>query len=204
MFYNNLIAYQNSASIREKLIEGNFGNIQSRGMRRQDKVLKPFKIISHYGLVKKNLRINKNFRNFVQANRSNIRFLAFPNYHKKQNCFSPYKVNNATLTSNEKLCFQLRNKKNILYDDHDIFDQKFDHDIMENNGIFPHHNMSYHSPQLNKKFVRKFFEYKANKYNHDRESIENYFFRKARLPPSGTTDFDPQITPVWAGIKLPG
>jgi len=34
-------------------------------------------------------------------------------------------------------------------------------------------------------------------------AIEAFFLRQARLPPSGATGFDPKITPLWAGLKLP-
>ena len=36
------------------------------------------------------------------------------------------------------------------------------------------------------------------------QALEGYFFRQSRLPPTGTTAFDPRLTPVWAGLKLPG
>ena len=43
-----------------------------------------------------------------------------------------------------------------------------------------------------------------NKFpSYDMAIIEKYFFNMARLPPSGGTGFDPLITPVWAGVKLP-
>ncbi len=35
-------------------------------------------------------------------------------------------------------------------------------------------------------------------------ALNDYFFRQSRLPPSGTTAFDPRLTPAWAGLKLPG
>ena len=31
-----------------------------------------------------------------------------------------------------------------------------------------------------------------------------YFFRLSRLPTNGCTSFDPYLTPMWAGLKLPG
>jgi hypothetical protein len=34
-------------------------------------------------------------------------------------------------------------------------------------------------------------------------ALDDYFNRQARLPPSGATAFDPRLTPVWAGLKLP-
>jgi hypothetical protein len=33
--------------------------------------------------------------------------------------------------------------------------------------------------------------------------LDDYFLRQTRLPPSGATGFDPRLTPVWAGLKLP-
>lgn len=33
--------------------------------------------------------------------------------------------------------------------------------------------------------------------------LDDYFNRQARLPPSGAAAFDPLLTPVWAGLKLP-
>jgi hypothetical protein len=34
-------------------------------------------------------------------------------------------------------------------------------------------------------------------------ALDDYFNRQARLPPSGAAAFDPLLTPVWAGLKLP-
>ncbi len=36
------------------------------------------------------------------------------------------------------------------------------------------------------------------------QALNDYFSRQSRLPPSGTTAFDPRLTPAWAGLKLPG
>jgi len=36
------------------------------------------------------------------------------------------------------------------------------------------------------------------------QALEEYFFQQSRLPPAGTTAFDPRLTPLWAGLKLPG
>lgn len=36
------------------------------------------------------------------------------------------------------------------------------------------------------------------------QALRSYFFRQSRLPPSGGTGFDPRLTPLWAGIKIPG
>ena len=33
--------------------------------------------------------------------------------------------------------------------------------------------------------------------------LEEYFFRQSRLAPSGGTAFDPRLSPLWAGLKLP-
>jgi hypothetical protein len=35
-------------------------------------------------------------------------------------------------------------------------------------------------------------------------TLKDYFFRQSRLPPAGITAFDPRLTPVWAGLKIPG
>lgn len=35
-------------------------------------------------------------------------------------------------------------------------------------------------------------------------ALENYFFRQSRLPPAGGAGFNPLLSPVWAGLKLPG
>lgn len=36
------------------------------------------------------------------------------------------------------------------------------------------------------------------------QALRAYFFRQSRLPPSGGTGFDPRLTPLWAGVKIPG
>jgi hypothetical protein len=36
------------------------------------------------------------------------------------------------------------------------------------------------------------------------QALEEYFFQQSRMPPAGTTAFDPRLTPAWAGLKLPG
>lgn len=36
------------------------------------------------------------------------------------------------------------------------------------------------------------------------QALRTYFFRQSRLPPSGSAGFDPRLTPLWAGIKIPG
>ena len=36
------------------------------------------------------------------------------------------------------------------------------------------------------------------------QALKEYFYQQSRLPPSGTTAFDPRLTPAWAGLKLPG
>jgi|GEM_PF-4607005 hypothetical protein len=36
------------------------------------------------------------------------------------------------------------------------------------------------------------------------QALEEYFFEQSRMPPAGTTAFDPRLTPAWAGLKLPG
>ena len=35
------------------------------------------------------------------------------------------------------------------------------------------------------------------------DALEEYFFRQSRLAPSGGTAFDPRLSPLWAGLKLP-
>lgn len=35
-------------------------------------------------------------------------------------------------------------------------------------------------------------------------ALDRYFFRLSRLPPSGGAAFNPYLSPVWAGLKLPG
>ncbi|MGE4481993.1 hypothetical protein [Acidocella sp.] len=36
------------------------------------------------------------------------------------------------------------------------------------------------------------------------EALDDYFFRQSRLAPMGGTAFDPRLSPLWAGMKLPG
>jgi hypothetical protein len=35
-------------------------------------------------------------------------------------------------------------------------------------------------------------------------ALESYFFRQSRLPPVGGAGFNPLLSPVWAGLKIPG
>ncbi len=35
------------------------------------------------------------------------------------------------------------------------------------------------------------------------DALDDYFFRQSRLPPVRGTAFDPRLTPLWAGMKLP-
>ena len=35
-------------------------------------------------------------------------------------------------------------------------------------------------------------------------AVEDYFFRQSRLPPLGGAGFNPLLSPVWAGLKIPG
>jgi hypothetical protein len=35
-------------------------------------------------------------------------------------------------------------------------------------------------------------------------ALEDYFFRQSRLPPAGGAGFNPLLSPVWAGLKIPG
>lgn len=35
-------------------------------------------------------------------------------------------------------------------------------------------------------------------------ALEDYFFRQSRLPPVGAAGFNPLLSPVWAGLKIPG
>jgi hypothetical protein len=35
-------------------------------------------------------------------------------------------------------------------------------------------------------------------------AVEDYFFRQSRLPPTGGAGFNPLLSPVWAGLKIPG
>ncbi|MDE2240511.1 MAG: hypothetical protein KGJ73_11385 [Rhodospirillales bacterium] len=39
---------------------------------------------------------------------------------------------------------------------------------------------------------------------HFGDALEEYFFRQSRLAPSGGAAFDPRLSPLWAGLKLPG
>jgi len=36
------------------------------------------------------------------------------------------------------------------------------------------------------------------------DALDDYFFRQSRLAPTGGTAFDPRLSPLWAGLKLPG
>ena len=36
------------------------------------------------------------------------------------------------------------------------------------------------------------------------DALEEYFFRQSRMAPSGGAAFDPRLSPLWAGLKLPG
>ncbi len=35
-------------------------------------------------------------------------------------------------------------------------------------------------------------------------ALENYIFRQSRLPPAGGAGFNPLLSPLWAGLKVPG
>jgi hypothetical protein len=35
------------------------------------------------------------------------------------------------------------------------------------------------------------------------DALDDYFFRQSRLPPIRCTAFDPRLTPLWAGMKIP-
>jgi hypothetical protein len=35
------------------------------------------------------------------------------------------------------------------------------------------------------------------------DALDDYFFRQSRLAPTGGTAFDPRLSPLWAGLKLP-
>ena len=59
------------------------------------------------------------------------------------------------------------------------------------------HDFNPHIPYHNSSHSNKYLSY-------DMSNIEKYFFNMARRPPSGGAGFDPLITPVWAGVKLPG
>lgn len=37
-----------------------------------------------------------------------------------------------------------------------------------------------------------------------RQALDDYFFRQSRLPPNGGAGFNPLLSPVWAGLKIPG
>jgi hypothetical protein len=37
-----------------------------------------------------------------------------------------------------------------------------------------------------------------------RQALDEYFFRQSRLPPNGGAAFNPLLSPIWAGLKLPG
>jgi hypothetical protein len=49
-----------------------------------------------------------------------------------------------------------------------------------------------------------FVQSKTTREQQMQQAMEDYFFRQSRLPPSGATALDPSLTPVWAGMKLPG
>ncbi len=36
------------------------------------------------------------------------------------------------------------------------------------------------------------------------QALNDYFFRQSRLPPNGGAAFNPYLSPLWAGLKLPG
>lgn len=36
------------------------------------------------------------------------------------------------------------------------------------------------------------------------QALDEYFFRKSRLPPAGGAWFNPLLSPIWAGFKIPG
>jgi len=37
-----------------------------------------------------------------------------------------------------------------------------------------------------------------------RQVLDEYFFRQSRLPPNGGAAFNPLLSPIWAGLKIPG
>ncbi len=37
-----------------------------------------------------------------------------------------------------------------------------------------------------------------------KRALDEYFFRQSRLPPNGGAGFNPLLSPVWAGLKIPG
>jgi hypothetical protein len=34
--------------------------------------------------------------------------------------------------------------------------------------------------------------------------VDDYVFRQSRLPPRGGAAFNPLLSPLWAGLKIPG
>lgn len=36
------------------------------------------------------------------------------------------------------------------------------------------------------------------------DALDEYFFQQSRLAPRGAASFDPRVSPLWAGLKLPG
>ena len=36
------------------------------------------------------------------------------------------------------------------------------------------------------------------------QALNDYFFRQSRLPPNGGAAFNPYLSPLWAGLKIPG
>jgi hypothetical protein len=36
------------------------------------------------------------------------------------------------------------------------------------------------------------------------EAIDDYFWRRLRVPPSGMTGYDSRVSPIWAGLQIPG
>jgi hypothetical protein len=36
------------------------------------------------------------------------------------------------------------------------------------------------------------------------QALRAYFFQQSRLPPAASPCFDPTLTPLWAGVKIPG
>ena len=37
-----------------------------------------------------------------------------------------------------------------------------------------------------------------------KRALDEYFFRQSRLPPNGGAGFNPLLSPIWAGLKIPG
>jgi hypothetical protein len=35
-------------------------------------------------------------------------------------------------------------------------------------------------------------------------ALQNYCSRQSHLPPTGSTAFNPYLSPAWAGLKIPG